>query len=242
MRRADRLFQIIQYLRGRRLTTARWLAERLEVSERTIYRDICDLTLSGVPIEGEAGVGYVLRRGFDLPPLMFDRDEIEALVVGARMVGAWSGTRLASMAERALSKIKVALPAHLQQEIHRSRLFVPEMHIPTALAAYLDQIRFAINARQVIRFGYRREDGEISARDARPLGLFFWGSVWTLGAWCELRQAFRNFRVDRMSDLECLEQIFVETSGLSLTDFLRSVYQESGVRQKRGKAAQPSEF
>ena len=228
MRRADRLFQIIQYLRGRRLTTARWLAERLEVSERTVYRDIRDLGLSGVPIEGEAGVGYVLRRGFDLPPLMFDRDEIEALVVGARMVGAWAGSRLATTAERALSKIQSALPAHLQQEIHRSRLFVPDMLLRTEPSATLEQVRFAINARRVIRFGYTRADGASSVRDAWPLGLFFWGSVWTLGAWCELRQAFRSFRVDRISDFSCLEQVFVEAPGLSLTDFLRSVCGEAG--------------
>src|SRR5262245_3605323 len=106
MRRADRLFQIIELLRGRRLTTARTLAERLEVSERTIYRDVRDLMLSGVPIEGEAGVGYALRKGFDLPPLMFDREELDALVLGARFVQAWGGSDLSEAARRALFKIE----------------------------------------------------------------------------------------------------------------------------------------
>src|SRR5882672_1972135 len=105
MRRADRLFLLIQALRGRRLATARWLAEQLEVSERTVYRDVRDLQLSGVPIEGEAGVGYALRRGADIPPLMFTREELEALVVGARMVEAWTGRRISRAAQQALIKI-----------------------------------------------------------------------------------------------------------------------------------------
>src|SRR5690349_21118123 len=110
MRRADRLFQIVQILRARRLTTARYLAERLEVSERTVYRDMQDLSLSGVPIMGEAGVGYALKKGYDLPPLMFDYDEIEALVIGARMAAAWGSKPLAKSAHEALEKIAAVLP------------------------------------------------------------------------------------------------------------------------------------
>src|SRR5690606_18867897 len=105
MRRADRLFQIVQFLRSRRLTTAQWLASRLDVSVRTIYRDIQDLSLSGVPIEGEAGVGYMLRHSMDLPPLMFERSEIEALAIGARMVNGWGDPELQRAAESALAKI-----------------------------------------------------------------------------------------------------------------------------------------
>src|SRR5213079_312899 len=111
MRRADRLFQIVQFLRGRRLTTAAFLGGRLGVSLRTVYRDVRDLSLSGVPIEGEAGVGYALRRDFDLPPIMFDYEEIEALTAGARMVQAWSSPRLARAAQAALDKIAAALPS-----------------------------------------------------------------------------------------------------------------------------------
>ncbi len=110
MRRADRLFQIVQSLRGGRLVTARQLSERLEVSERTIYRDVADLVGSGVPVEGEAGVGYILRDGFDLPPLMFTRDEIVALVAGARLIRAWGGQDMARAAEEALVKITAFLP------------------------------------------------------------------------------------------------------------------------------------
>lgn len=110
MRRADRLFQIVQYLRGGRLLTAQMLAERLEVTKRTVYRDVADLIGSGVPIEGEAGVGYVMRAGYDLPPLMFSSDEIVALVAGARMIRAWGGTQMALAAEEALVKIEAVLP------------------------------------------------------------------------------------------------------------------------------------
>jgi predicted DNA-binding transcriptional regulator YafY len=221
MRRADRLFQIVQQLRGRRLTTARHLADKLGVSERTIYRDIRDLTLSGVPIEGEAGVGYVLRRGFDIPPLMFDRDEIEALVVGARMVQAWGGVKLAEAAREALVKIETALPADLKREINRSRLFALDVRSGPALQAALDQVRQGINERHKIVCSYRREDGQASRRVLQPLGLYFWGSVWTLAAWCELRQDFRSFRVDRMSEIRVLDDVFEEEPGRTLEDFLR---------------------
>ncbi len=119
MRRADRLFQIVQHLRLRRTrTTARELARKLAVSERTIYRDIQDLGRSGVPIEGEAGVGYILR-GFDVPPLMFTREEIEALVVGARMVEAWTTEQLSAAARHALQKIEAALPERLKAELDK---------------------------------------------------------------------------------------------------------------------------
>mgnify|MGYP001810241011 CR=1 FL=1 len=110
MRRADRLFRIIEHLRGGRLVTARDLARRLEVSERTVYRDMRDLMASGVPIDGEAGVGYVLRPGHDLPPVMFERDELEALSVGVRLLRAWGGAELADAADRALAKVEAVLP------------------------------------------------------------------------------------------------------------------------------------
>ncbi len=145
MRRADRLFQIIELLRGRRLTTARHLAQRLEVSERTIYRDVRDLVLSGVPIEGEAGVGYALRKGFDLPPLMFDRAELEALVLGARFVQAWGGTALSEAARRSLVKIEAVLPADRRKEIRRSRLFALDFNVPAQVTSTMDCVRDAIN-------------------------------------------------------------------------------------------------
>src|ERR1700760_82234 len=125
MRRADRLFRIVQMLRSGRLRTAAALAERLEVSERTIYRDVRDLQLAGQPIEGEAGVGYTLRREFDLPPLMFPQEEITALVLGARMVQAWGGVEAAKAARSALARIEAVLPEELAARLDRIALFAP---------------------------------------------------------------------------------------------------------------------
>lgn len=202
MRRADRLFQIVQYLRGGRLTTAAQLAERLEVSERTIYRDIADLMSSGVPVEGEAGVGYVMRAGYDLPPLMFTQEEIVALVAGARLIRAWGGMAMASAVEEALVKINAVLPdaARAQSE----RVQIHAMHfgeMSDDVRRKLDRVEAAVNARVMLEVDYADEAGRASTRRLRPLGLFFWGKVWTLVAWCELREDFRNFRVDRMQEI-----------------------------------------
>ncbi|MBI2236627.1 MAG: YafY family transcriptional regulator [Magnetospirillum sp.] len=230
MRRADRLFQIIQALRGGRLTTARQLAERLEVSERTIYRDIRDLKTSGVPVDGEAGVGYLLRDGFDIPPLMFDRGELEALVVGARMVEAWGGTAQASAATEALKKIEAVVPAALRDRMERSRIFALGFHQSADLRNILDGITRAIDEKRVLSFDYVREDGESSSRTCRPLGLYFWGKVWTLAAWCELRDDFRHFRADRIARLEVGERRFREEPGRTLEDFLKTVRSQQTTR------------
>ena len=216
MRRADRLFQIIQYLQGRRLVTARQLAERLEVSERTVYRDVQDLMLSGVPIEGEAGVGYMLRAGFHLPPLMFTPEEMEALVTGARLVRSWAGDDLAEAAQQALAKIEHNLPPKLKDKLGDTRLFAPGFHAYARHTAQLDKLRGAINRRQVLDLHYIKEDGTVSERAVWPLGLFFWGAVWTLAAWCELRNDYRNFRVDRIQTLDELDRQFEETQEISL--------------------------
>lgn len=226
MRRAERLFQIVQALRGGRLTTARQLAERLEVSDRTIYRDIAHLAASGVPIDGAAGAGYMLRDGFDIPPLMFDGAEIEALVIGARMAQAWAGTRLGQAAGLALAKIEAVIPDPLRQRMEASRLFAPDFRSPPATRAHLDQVHTAIDSRQLLRFDYVREDGTASTRTVRPLGLFFWGPVWTLVAWCGLRDDFRTFRLDRMTDPVPTGQSFVEVPGQRLSDYMARIRTE----------------
>jgi predicted DNA-binding transcriptional regulator YafY len=218
MRRADRLFQIVQFLRSRRLTTAQWLAERLQVSVRTIYRDIQDLSLSGVPLEGEAGVGYVLRQPMDLPPLMFEREEIEALLIGARMVKAWADPQLQRAAESALAKIHGVLPQALRDELNRNQMLAPETRpLPVH---WLGELRQAIRQRHKLLIRYRDENGESSQRHIRPLGLFFWGQVWTLCGWCELRDDFRNFRVDRVQTLDDSGETFETVAGQRLEDYL----------------------
>jgi predicted DNA-binding transcriptional regulator YafY len=223
MRRADRLFLIINALRGRRTALrARQLAETLGVSLRTIYRDVADLQLSGVPIEGEAGVGYVLRKGSDIPPLMFTADELESLVVGTRFVRAFAGAKLAEGAQTALMKIEAVLPPELRERSARTRIYAPiwrDEH-KLAFAARIDRLHAAIEARQVLQLAYRDEVGSVSAREVEPLCLAFWGGKWTLGTWCRLRQSFRNFRPDRIDELGETGEVFDELDGRNLDAYL----------------------
>lgn len=223
MRRADRLFQIVQYLRGRRLTTAAQLAAWTEVSERTVYRDIRDLSLSGVPVEGEAGVGYRLSKGFDLPPIMFTMDEVHALVAGARMVQAWGGPALAVSSRSAIEKIAQALPASRSTDVERTPLFAPGFHVRAGTGSDLEAVRQAILSRCKLRLTYVDSRDQASERVVRPLGLAFWGNTWTVAAWCETRADFRNFRLDRMRGLQALGETFEDQPGMRLEDFLAQV-------------------
>jgi predicted DNA-binding transcriptional regulator YafY len=223
MRRADRLFQIILLLSGGRIRTAGDIAARLEVSERTIYRDITDLASSGVPIDGEAGVGYRLRPGYHVPPLMFDLDEIQALQFGAGVASAWADDRLKAAADRLLAKIEAVLPDRLRQQLLHSPLLVPPDERLEDYGAVLAQLREAITGRQVVALNYRAIDGRETRRHVRPLVLLFWGRTWTLGAWCELRTDFRTFRVDRIITCEILQRRYASEAGRSLNDYLQQI-------------------
>ncbi len=226
MRRADRLFLIIHALRGRRTALqARSLAQTLGVSLRTIYRDVADLQLSGVPIEGEAGVGYVLRKGSDIPPLMFSADELEALVVGTRFVRAFAGDKLAQGAQAAMLKIEAVLPPLLRERSERTRIYAPVWRDPyqAAFAARIDQLHAAIAAHRVLQLTYRDEAGQVSTREIEPLCLAFWGGKWTLGSWCRLRQDFRNFRPDRIDRLEETAELFEEGPGRDMDAYLKAM-------------------
>jgi predicted DNA-binding transcriptional regulator YafY len=221
MRRADRLFQIVQYLRGGRLVTAAMLAERLEVSERTIYRDIADLQSTGVPIDGEAGVGYVMRSGYDLPPLMFTRDEIVALVAGIRMVKSWGGIGMARAAAEALMKIELVLPAAVRERVTRANVFAPPMELTDEVRGLIDLTQKAIDGCDILHFGYEDQQGAMTDRSVHPLGLWFWGKVWTLVAWCETREDFRMFRLDRTTGLATTGKQFRPVAERSLAECLR---------------------
>lgn len=223
MRRADRLFQIVQYLRARRLTTAAKLAERLEVSERTIYRDVRDLSASGIPIDGEAGVGYRIHPSFELTPLMFSTHEIEAVVAGLRMVEVFTGPELRKAAESALNKVALALPEDRRKDLERPRLFAPGIIRNDQQGERIDQIRYAISENRKMLLAYEDENGNRSERPLRPLGLHFWGRCWTLASWCELRNDFRSFRVDRIQSACLLNETFRDEPGRTLNDFLRRV-------------------
>jgi len=231
MRRADRLFQIVQFLRSRRITTANWLSQVLEVSERTIYRDMQDLMASGVPIEGEAGIGYVIRRGYDLPPLIFTQNELTALSLGASIVQSWSDTELSKAAQSVLSKIETVLPDTLKGKLEQTKLFSPMVRISATVATTMSDFREAMDHRNKITFAYIREDGKESERIVWPLGLLFWGKVWTLGAWCEYRQAFRNFRLDRINSYKISEQTYPHKPGQTLDDMI--AYEQTKMSDKK---------
>lgn len=220
MRRADRLFQIVLLLGRGRVATARGMAEELEVSERTIYRDVADLMAVGVPIDGEAGVGYRLRPGYQVPPMMFDGEELEALALGAGVVGAWADSELARAAGRVLAKVDAVLPDRLRGRWDKETLRAPGFFIPPETVTGMAQLRKAIDRRLMVRMVYVREDGGRSERVVWPLGLMFWGTKWTLGAWCELRGEFRTFRLDRIQSLELLPSQFPDMAGRRFKDYI----------------------
>lgn len=226
MRRADRLFQIIQFLRARSTATAAEIARALEVAPRTIYRDLADLKSNGVPIDGEAGVGYAMRAGFDLPPLMFTRSELEALVLGARMVAAWSDPELARAANSVIDKVKGVLPAPRRGEADRIELFVPDFWIRGDAKAHLADLRVAMRDRKKVRLSYRDAGGQESRRTVRPIALTFWGTSWTITGWCELRKDFRSFRPERIAQLKVTAQRYADEPGKDLATFLERMEEQ----------------
>jgi predicted DNA-binding transcriptional regulator YafY len=223
MRRADRLFQLVQLVRGRRLTTAEWLAERLEVSLRTVYRDVADLQSQGVPIEGEAGVGYRMRAGFDLPPLMFTTGQAKALVACVRLAQPRLDTALARDADDALSKILAVLPPAARAAAESLAVYAPAVRSDDGERERLRLLREATEARRVVQLDYESLQGAASQRRVRPLGVFYWDHVWTLASWCELRRDFRNFRVDHIRALHDSGEAFRDEPGKTLADLLRLV-------------------
>jgi predicted DNA-binding transcriptional regulator YafY len=232
VKRSDRLFQLVQLLRARRVTTAEELADELSVSKRTIYRDIVDLQRSGVPVRGEAGVGYRLEASHELPPLTFTTAEIEALVAGARMISSWGDSELSEAARAAITKVEAVLPRELRRAVQGTPLYAPR--VPwQGRNAELTPLRHAIAGRRKVRLSYVDASGEASERVVRPLGLFYWGKVWSLAAWCELRQAFRSFRPDRMAGIDVLPETFGD-DGIDLDAFVAEM------RQRDAEAGYPA--
>lgn len=221
MSKSERLFELLTLLRSKRYAvTANALAEDLNVSERTIYRDIQSLQMSGVPIEGEAGIGYLLGKGSHLPPLMFTEEEIIAIDLGMQMVRAWSDKRLAAASESASRKIQSILPEHLKAQIESLPLAVPDFYIESECTAWRESLREATSEMQKVRIKYQTGEGVYSERTVHPLGQVFWGKVWTLVAWCELRDGYRSFRVDRIEHLEVLKAQFEASEVKSFQHYL----------------------
>lgn len=196
MRRADRLFELLQLLRGGRLRTAEQLARALDVSVRTVYRDIADLQGQGVPIDGERGVGYLLRDAYFLPPLSLKPLELEALDLGVRMVRANADAALAAAAEELLIKIgAVVTHARIRPGQAMSVFATADSRQARAMLA---RLREAVAGRHRLAIAYEDAAGARTERVVRPLGLEFWGHVWTLTSWCEMRADFRVLRCDRI--------------------------------------------
>ncbi|QDV63066.1 helix-turn-helix transcriptional regulator [Crateriforma conspicua] len=219
MRRADRLFRIVEYLKARRETvTAKELGEELEVGVRTIYRDIADLKASGVPLTGEAGVGYLLSPNYVVRPLLFDDEELEALALGAQMVQSWADPAMAQAARRALDRITAVLPESLGDTIRDSTSYAYPSSGKPSLQIDFTSLRRAIRTRHVVEFAYTDHNGSETKRHIRPLAMIFLAPHWMVAAWCELRRDFRHFRLDRMQSMNVLARQFQHEAGKTLKD------------------------
>lgn len=218
MRRTDRLFELIQILRDGRLHTARDMAARLEVSTRTLWRDMATLIASGLPVEGERGVGYILREPVTLPPLTLTPDEVQALTLGLQLVTRGADPSLTRAAGSLLGKITAVLPARLLDGMGEESWVFPGAEA-LAAARHLPGLRRAIRLRERVVIGYVDGEGVASDRSVRPLVLEFWGRVWTLAAWCETRNDFRSFRVDRIETLLPTGETFTDEPGRTLAEW-----------------------
>ena len=241
MRRADRLFQVIQILRrSRRSVTAETIAEELNISMRSIYRDIADLMRQGVPVRGEAGVGYSLARQYDMPPLMLKPEELEAAALGAQWVVERGDPALANAARDLLSKIATAVPYPLRTFLTEPTLGAPENHLSFKDGLDLAKARTWIRAGRKLRIRYRDESGQDSERTVWPVLVGYAETVRLLAAWCELRSDFRHFRTDRIVQADFLDQ----RHGLTLQD-LKSKWElrMSNSRElRRSKALKEAQF
>lgn len=221
MRKSDRLFQLTNILRAHQPITARELAEKISVSERTIYRYMDDLSTSGIPVYGEAGIGYRLSEGFELPPLQLTQQELEALIVGVNMISSWTGPTLSKASGSLLSKIEAALPRNsIDQSGVKRYIRSPGEHLRSIDFTNWDQLHEAIKTEQWVYISYKSLSNKKSTRVIFPLGLFYWGGKWTLGSWCNLKKEYRDFRVDCIGDIETSVAHDALPITVSLSDYI----------------------
>ena len=218
MRRAERLFRLVNEMRTRGVSRANELAEHLEVSVSTIYRDIAHLQASGLPIEGEAGVGYLLRPGFDLPNVTFTHDQVDALAVGLSFVESTGDPVLATAAREARAKIQASMPQPEERKLADAPYF--SLQNRNSATPNLALLRQAIRQRQIAQFDYQDGDGNQTERRVRPLVIWNLTDGWMFSAWCELRQDFRTFRFDRMANLTMTGERFDEDEATGLRAFM----------------------
>jgi predicted DNA-binding transcriptional regulator YafY len=224
MRRAERLNDIVHHLRRmHQAVTANTLAETYEVSPRTIYRDIQNLIDSGVPINGEAGVGYVIDKSYHLAPIMFDADELEAIALGIGMVGNWTDKQFAAKAQSAFKKIQATLPAPLIHELHQISTFSAPSHYKIPWEVSFTQIRECIRRKNKVQFNYLDLQQQTTQRTIWPLALISFSPVWLVAGWCELRQSFRNFRLDRISKFMPLDSRYTNEKDKNLQAYLAQI-------------------
>ncbi len=224
MRRADRLIKITHFLRQRRQAiTAQQVAETFGICKRTVYRDIQCLMDAGVPIKGEAGVGYSIDKQYYLPPITFDSDELEAIGLGINMVRQWTDSQFADKADSALEKIKAVLPARLQGELKQIITYAVPTRPKVPWTVNFSELREHIRVHHKIRIVYVDQNRQQSTRTLRPLALFFFNPVWLLVSWCEKRQDFRNFRLDRIQKLTLVDEVFEDDADKNLAAYLRQL-------------------
>ena len=225
MNKAERLFALFTLLRSRRTAmTAQVIADTMQTSVRTVYRDIQALSLLGIPVAGSAGVGYLMTRDHQLPPIMFTADEVLGLMVGARMVQAFTDIQLGQAARSAEQKIRAALPHQLKGLAEKQPYRIPVVARDRALRELHGQLRAACDQRTKIRITYLDEKQLPSERFLWPLGMVGWSGFWTLLAWCELRASYRNFRFDRIEKLIILADTFAAHPDISLAHYFKSVH------------------
>jgi predicted DNA-binding transcriptional regulator YafY len=207
MRRAERFLQLLQILRRHRApVTGEVIADELQVSLRTVYRDIASLIGERVPIRGEAGVGYVLEDGFDMPPLMFTVDELEAVMLGLRWVSRRGDGQLSRAAKDAVAKIGAVLPNELKPFLFDASLIVPPRSWIATDAVDVAGLRESIRKGRKVEIRYHNEAGEVTKRVIWPLGVAYFEATRNVIAWCELREGFRYFRTDRIEEIAYLDQ------------------------------------
>ncbi|MCA3448035.1 MAG: YafY family transcriptional regulator [Rhodobacter sp.] len=218
MRRAERLFRLVNEMRTRSVSRAEDLAAQLEVSTRTIYRDIAHLQGSGLPIEGEAGVGYLLRPGFDLPPVTFTHEQIDALAVALSFAESLDDPVLASAAKEVRAKIQASLPLPEQRQLADAPFY--SLRRSTGAPEFASAVRKAIRMRRMVRMSYTNGQGQRTDRVLRPLAVWNFDEGWMFSGWCDLRQHFRTFRFDRVTQLMVTDQVFERDDRKSLRAFL----------------------
>lgn len=220
MRRAERLFRLVNEMRARGVTRAEDLARHFEVSDRTIYRDIAHLQASGLPIEGAAGVGYLLRPGFDLPNMTFTYDQLDALAIGLSFVENSGDGPLADAAREVRSKIQASLPHSESRQLIDAPYFA--MRRQNVGGAFSETLRKAIREQRVVDMDYQDASRKASFRRVRPLAFWTFSKGWMFAAWCELRLDFRVFRIDRIVNLHLTDERFQAGDGQDLRAFIQS--------------------